>query len=412
MRVGVSGFAVGNPAGLGRASRTFILALLAARPDWELHLYLKSPEYLRRLREEADSETRAFVDRLEIHYPPLLLAAANRVVLEELDLPRQFGPLKLDAFLGLDFTLPGRRLAPLEAAVIYDLLPFTRPETVSWRARMLYRRGIKRAVKRGARLLCISDCTQRELAQQFSGQRLDSQVIRLALSPAVWSNALRAAEQDHTMQVRGSLATLIDPGRYLLYVGARGRRKNVDLLVAAYRELVAQWDYHGALVLAGGDGRYHSLPETRVGEQQVALQPVGMQLPDMGGGEGGRDGDAARIHDIGYVNDFDLSQLYRNADLLVNLSVEEGYGYPVLEALAHGTPALVTRGSAMEEISRRGIVSTGLDEQAVQAALSAALDALPQLRQELRADPQEFNQFARLGHELAAALEDAATQEK
>ncbi len=392
---------MGNPAGLGRASRTYILGLLAARPDWDLHLYLRSEEHLQRLKEEAGRQMQPLLDRLSVHLPAALMRPFNRVFQENYDLPRRMRRIQPDIYLGLDFTLPPAPVAQREAVVIYDLLPLTRPQTVSMRARLLYSRGIRQAVQRHARLICISDFTRRQLELCFPGQALDSVVVRLALSPHVWSNAISAAELDHALQVRGSQAMLIAPHRYLLYVGACGPRKNLDLLVEVYRRLVSEGLYSGALVLAGGDGRFHTVDSTRVGGQsQMALQAVGAQMQQADEGRG-----RPEIHDLGYVNDFDLSQLYRNADMLVNLSIEEGFGYPVLEALAHGTPAVVTKGSAMAEIASRGIVESRLEPAECVSSLAAALEALPQLRQELRSRPEEFNQFARLGHELAAALE-------
>ncbi|MCC7478305.1 glycosyltransferase family 4 protein [bacterium] len=401
MRVGMSGFAVGNSAGLGRASRTYILGLLHARPDWDFHLYLRSPEHLQMLKEEAGTQLKPLLERLNLHYPSALMGSLNRVLQENFDLPRRLRRVRPDVYLGLDFTLPPAPVCEKEAAVIYDLLPITRPETVSWRARLLYSKAIRRAVERQARLVCISDFTRRQLEENFPGRELDTQVVRLALSPHVWSNAISAAEQDHVLQVRGSQAVLCDPGRYLLYVGACGPRKNLDLLTESFRRLVESGQYNGSLVLAGGDGRYHTRASTRLGAQsQMALQAVGAQMQ-----QGDEQPGKPEIHDLGFVNDFDLSQLYRNADLLVSFSLEEGFGYPVLEALAHGTPALVTQGSAMAEISSRGIVQTGLEPQQCVASLAAALAALPQLRQELRANPEDFNQFERLGRELATALE-------
>ncbi len=112
-----------------------------------------------------------------------------------------------------------------------------------------------------------------------------------------------------------------------------------------------------------------------------------------------------QVCDLGRVSDNDLSELYANADLLVNLSSEEGFGYPVLEAIAHGTPAVVTKGSAMQEAAPAGIVATSLDPDAVASTLTSTLTALPLLRQEVHAIDRCWFNIERMGEQLAQVLE-------
>lgn len=391
MRAGISGLAVSNRAGLGRLSRVYLLALAAARPDWELHLYLRSREDLEALKAECDAASADLPSLLVPHFPPL--PGLNRLFLEEFLLPAAFAPLRLDAYLGCDFTLPPRRLAVREAVVVPDLLPFTQPRTVGWRARWLYRRGLRRARTRAASMLFISRHAQHSYEGLFGPAPAWSRVAYPALSPKVQALAARARLDDHPLQVIGSHARLIDPGNYILYVGRNDARKNLPLLVSAYSELVQRGGYRGSLVLAGGDGRYHTAPRPGAMAMQFA------------GGAGLEPSRSAEIHDLGRVNDHELSQLYDHADLLVNLSAEEGFGYPVLEALAHGIPALVTAGSSMTEIASGGVAATKLDLPAVVSRLGEALGALPLLRAEaLRFDATEFS-IQRLGEELAGTLE-------
>jgi glycosyltransferase involved in cell wall biosynthesis len=391
VRVGISGLAIGNAGGLGRLSRTYLLALAGARPEWDLHVYLRDSDHLHQLADECDRDTRPLLDHLQFHFAPARWL--NRVLLEELDLPRQFRGLTLDAYLGLDFTLPSAKLAPLEAVVIPDMLPFTHPGTVSFRARWLYRRGIRRSISRGARLLCISAHTQSDLHRQFPDSADRSSVIRPALSARLARLVESSSEREYKLQVRGTLGSVIDPSRFLLYVGDFGARKNVGLLVSVFRSMVERGEYAGSLVLVGGDGRHSTLRQ----QPQLALQPAGSSLA--GGGR------QSEVYDIGRVPDSDLSQLYANADLLVNLSAAEGFGFPVLEALAHGTPALVTKGSAMETVAPGGIAATGLDPAEVERTLETTLAALPILRQEVGALPDDWANMERLGEELACALE-------
>jgi glycosyltransferase involved in cell wall biosynthesis len=395
MRVGISGLAVGNRSGLGRLSRIYLLALALAQPEWELHAYLRHPSDLQLLRDECDHHTSGLADTLIAHYPPL--PGLNRLLLEEWDLPRQFMPLGLDAYLGCDFNLPPRSVARREVVILPDLLPFTQPGAVSWRARWLYRRGIRRSAARAQALLCISQHTRDALQQRFPQLAGDARVVYPALSPRLWQLAHMEHHADHPPQVLGSLHGFSTRGRFILAVGTLGERKNTGLLASVYTKVVLTGDYRGSLVLVGGDGSYHTAP-----------RPAGLAL-EMAGPLLLEEHPSAEIHDIGRVNDYDLSQLYRHADLLVSLSVEEGFGFPVLEALAHGTPALVTDGSSMTEIARRGIVTTGLGRKECEQVLASALGALPLLRQEAATLPVDAYSIDRLGRELSAALRGEKT---
>jgi len=398
VRIGISGLAVGNPGGLGRLSRTYLLALARAAPDWELRVYFRDRRQAALLAGELPTRDADAPAGIVAHYAPL--GGLNRLLLEEFDLPRQLGPLELDAYLGCDFTLPPRPLAPRELVVLPDLLPFTRPATVGWRARFLYRRGIRRSIRRRATLLCISQRTAELLGQVFPGDECDARVVRPALSPRLLKLAVDQRSADVPLQVRGSLHGVSSPGRYLLSVGVAGSRKNTALLLDVYRRLVLSGDYHGSLILAGGNGSYHTAP----GERKLVLEAA-HPLPRPAGDP------VPAVYDLGHVSDTDLSQLYRDADLLVSLSAEEGFGYPVLEALAHGTPALVTDGSVMAGIAAGGIATTRLSLRECSQRLKSALAALPMLRQEAAALRLEDYSIERLGRELVAAIADAPSGE-
>jgi len=395
MRIGVSGLAVSNQAGLGRLARICIIALATAAVDSEVHLYLRRSTDYELLEQECSNRSARCLEGLKLHFPRI--AGLNRLLLEETLLPRAFQPLNLDAYIGLDFTLPPRRIAPVEAVILPDLLPFTRPQTVSWRARWLYRRGISRSIGRSARLLCISNATRAELTRLYPGIR-SARVIYPAISPTLLARATKMHDAGKPVQVRGTRHGFRARGGFLLSVGVAGRRKNTDLLVQTYKEIVNDGHYKGPLVLVGGDGRYHGASEKRT----VALETAGAPMKSQHTGAG--------IYDIGKVTDHELSDLYHGADLLVSFSVEEGFGYPVLEALAHGTPALVSSGSPMLEIAQGGIAATKLDAEERARSLVSAIGALPLLRRETSKLDVEKYSIARLGAELLAVLGGGETK--
>ncbi len=114
--------------------------------------------------------------------------------------------------------------------------------------------------------------------------------------------------------------------KLVLFVGAIQRRKNVGRLVKAFERMPPGW----RLALAGASDGYGAAEE---------LQPIT---------------DSPRRADIdvlGYVSADVLESLYRRASIFAFPSLDEGFGMPVLEAMAHGIPVVTSRGSALGEVA-------------------------------------------------------------
>jgi glycosyltransferase involved in cell wall biosynthesis len=111
----------------------------------------------------------------------------------------------------------------------------------------------------------------------------------------------------------------------ILSVGAIQRRKNIVRLIEAFEQTAPEW----RLVLAGSFGF----------DSQEALQRIE---------RGSRKRD---IQVLGYVSDSELEDLYQRASLLAFPSLDEGFGMPILDAMARGVPVLTSNISAMPEVS-------------------------------------------------------------
>ena len=119
------------------------------------------------------------------------------------------------------------------------------------------------------------------------------------------------------------------PEHFFLYVGTIEPRKNLPRVIRAWDRTVEQhgWD----LVIAGRDG-------WKTKNTQSAIQ---------------RAHNGARIHRIGFVDTEDLPALYSAADAFVWPSLWEGFGLPVLEAMACGTPVITSNTSSLPEVAGR-----------------------------------------------------------
>jgi len=174
--------------------------------------------------------------------------------------------------------------------------------------------------RRAGRIIAISECTKRDLVDAYGMPAEKVTVIYEAASPRFQpqsAEAIAAARAIHGL-----------PDRYLLFVGTIEPRKNLTRLLAAF-ETIAREGLSDALVIAGRPGWL-------CGDFFSALEasPV-------------RD----RVILPGFVPDDDLPGVYGGAQALVLPSLYEGFGLPVLEAMACGTPVICSSTSSLGEIS-------------------------------------------------------------
>jgi glycosyltransferase involved in cell wall biosynthesis len=143
---------------------------------------------------------------------------------------------------------------------------------------------------------------------------------------------------------------------YVLAVGTLQPRKNIPAAVAAFERVTAEGSPHG-LVVAGPRGW-----------RDDALAGM-LRKP--------------RIHLLGAVTDEQLVELYRGADCLVFPSLYEGFGFPVLEAMACGTPVVCADRTSLPEVAGEAAVLVDPDDTAAFAAALAEVLSSPARRAEL-----------------------------
>jgi glycosyltransferase involved in cell wall biosynthesis len=207
------------------------------------------------------------------------------------------------------WTIPG-------AAIVWDLAPFDRSLRTP-RGSLLERVTLPVAIRRCESLVAISQATRRDLEQRFPRARGRTHV------------AHPAADELFSAQPRDDEAALARLGLerpYVLVTGTLEPRKNLPRLIEAFVGLEETVRRGWTLVLAGAAGW-----ETDATFASASAQP------DL-------------VKTLGYVSDADLASLYRQADLFAYLSLYEGFGIPVLEAMQSGTAVLTSSVSSMPEV--------------------------------------------------------------
>jgi glycosyltransferase involved in cell wall biosynthesis len=228
-------------------------------------------------------------------------------------LERSTGPVDLVHVLAPFVPVPSR--APL-VATVHDLLPLEHGRWYKRAERAGYRRGLADVARRAARIIAVSD----RVASAISDV-LDVEADRITVIHEGVGEAFRREPSD-TEKAQVCERYGVVPGRFVIAVGAVEARKNLAVLVAGLSGLDV------TLLLAGtkGDGW-----EAVSGARQGA-GPLRVQAP-------------------GHVPDADLPVLVASARVLAHPSLDEGFGLPPLEAMAAGTPVVLTRAGALPELA-------------------------------------------------------------
>lgn len=202
--------------------------------------------------------------------------------------------------------------------LIADVIPFQFPQWFDANQIRLFTSFIEAHLRYSERFLCISESSERDviaLAERLGIERhLDTSVVTMGAN-------FHRAEADLP---RPSSAP---PGRYLLTVGTIEPRKNHGLLLDAFDRLRDSHDDLSVVVVG------------KAGWMTTDVQERLRTHPDAGD----------RVRWLDRVDDRELDALYRHAFLAVQPAYYEGFGAPVVEALANGVPTLSSNGGALPE---------------------------------------------------------------
>jgi len=264
--------------------------------------------------------------------------------LEQLSLPLELAPMRLDLLHSPDFIPPFRSKAR-SVITVHDLNFMMFPQFLTKDSARYYGQ-IDRAVRHADGLIAVSHATKRDIVQLLGVPEHNIRVIYEAASPIF--RPLRS--EDLSQQVRGRFGI---QGPFLLFVSTIEPRKNVPVLLRAYRQLRDSYNVDARLVLAGDKGWLFD---------EVFDLTRRLELED-------------HVLFLGRVTTKDLLWLYNTAEALVAPSLYEGFGLTPLEAMACGTPVIVSDVSSLPEIvADAGLTVDPTDVEALTVAMWRLLD--------------------------------------
>jgi glycosyltransferase involved in cell wall biosynthesis len=241
-----------------------------------------------------------------------------------LPLPIQLMTGPLDLFHSPDFVLPPVGHTPA-ILTVHDLSFLRVPRFFVPGFREYLEGAVRRAVRHAGHILADSESTRRDLIELLGVEPERASVLYPGVEPRF--RPIEDAELPNWVRARYDL-----PGRFVLGLGTLQPRKNFDGLIEAFGRLLAargdEPEIAGLhLVIAGGRGWMY--------EETLAL-PARLGLGN-------------RVHFPGFVADDDLPALYNLAAAFAFPSWYEGFGLPVLEAMACGTPVVAADNSSLPE---------------------------------------------------------------
>jgi len=294
---------IGPRTGIGVHTEAILSELLRSHPFALLGLAHRPPEGV--------EELRSLGLRCEHQAAPL------GVVWQQARLPRRLARGDVDLFWSPLLTLPWHCPVP-SVVTVHDLTPVLFPRAHHWKTRWSVRPFLGRSVRRADRVVAVSAATAADLRRIYPG------TAPVSVIPNGVGAEFAAAGPGRVEEIRRREGA---PAGYVLYAGTLEPRKNVDGLLAAWRVVRDRMPDGPPLLVAGAWGW---------GDEA---------LPDRL-----RAAAAFGVRTLGRVSQERLIALLQGASVFVYPSLYEGFGLPVLEAMACGAPVVTSDRSSLPEV--------------------------------------------------------------
>jgi glycosyltransferase involved in cell wall biosynthesis len=333
--------ALSQRAGIGRYTRELVSALIRFDKALEYVLFsARQPSW--------DSLSSRIPEDAHVRYTQSFLSERWLYRLWyrlRIPIPVQSFTGDIDLFYSPDFVLPPVRDGVPTILTVHDLSFIHYPETFTSALRNYLNQVVPRSVKRATHILADSQSTKEDLRNIW---QIEDKKISVLYS-GVDGSFRPPSDKSKRSDVRERYGLSDEP--YIFSVSTIQPRKNYQMLIRAFKGVIDHFPHR--LVIAGGKGWLYEETFNEVKRQGLE----------------------EKVTFLGFVKDEDLPALYSEATLFVFPSLYEGFGFPILEAMACGVPVVVSSASCLPEIAGEAAAALPpLDEEAWTATIRDLLD--------------------------------------
>lgn len=335
MRIGIDATALPpQPVGAGNYIIQLIRALAALEPDDEYVIFAqRSGRMLIELPTSGRFHWRVVDD----------MSPALRLLWEQTVLPRLSWQEQIDVLHSLHYTRP-LWLGCASVVTFHDMTFFLYPHLHTRSKRFFFPLATRFSARRAQAIIADSENTRQDIIRLLKVPKEKVFKVLLGVDPSfrpIRDSSLKRRIGEHYHL----------PEKFILYLGMVEPRKNLPLLIRAYKDLVNR-GFEEHLVLAGRFGWMYE-------DVLRLVETFGLQ--DL-------------IHFTGYISQNDLPVVYNLARVFVYPTLYEGFGFPPLEAMACGVPVITTNVSSLPEIiGDAGILIPADDQEALVNAMERIL---------------------------------------
>jgi glycosyltransferase involved in cell wall biosynthesis len=294
-------------------------------------------------RTDAERYSRQLPTATVVAAPAAVAHRPARLAWEQTGLPLLAQQVGAEVLHSPFYTCPLRIHCPVTVTV-HDATFFTEPEHYDKSRRTFFRSAIKTSLRRACRVIVPSKATRDELIRLLDADPTRIDVAYHGVDPA----AFHVPAEEEKARVRARLG-LGDSG-YVAFLGAKEPRKNVPSLIRGWVQAVRDMPRPPALVVAGGSGHDDEI------DQAVVDVPEHL-----------------RLLRPGYLRYADLPGFLGGALVAAYPSFGEGFGLPILEAMACGAPVLTTPRLSLPEVGGEAVAYTGPNPDEIARDLAALL---------------------------------------
>jgi glycosyltransferase involved in cell wall biosynthesis len=293
----------------------------------------------------------------------------GKVIFEQRTFPRMVAQVEADIahvpYWGGPLSSPARLVTS-----VLDVIPLVIPEYASGIGARLYTSLVSATARGSAHILTLTHASKIDIVEVLGIPADDITVTYLAPEPDF--HPRMGAEHDEAVREKYAL-----PEQFVLYIGGFDLRKNLKQLLLAYTYVIDAEGPDAPVVIAGREPQWGSamFPDMRKYADELGI--------------------SEHIRWIGYVDEADKPSLYRLARVFATPSRYEGFGLPLIEAMASGTPVVANEISCFPEIAGDGafLVEPG-NTRAMAGAIIALLNQEPLRQSQINAGLARATHFS------------------